>query len=243
MSFFFFCFCFQMRDGGSWSGGLMASASLKSLFQETGLGFMWFWGLWFLFEENNKTNKQKWRRLCWEGKPKCQRQSHGGIPRFGGGSAEAGAWGGWRSESQGWCWKGPLVVVRGVERHGCAVPPPKQHPPTPPHQKTASLSQHDEISGTKSLHRWCHDGVWGGRGGGHPLKVTLGEDLSVWEGCINTLWEGWISRGRLLKFFLLSAAPVHELIHGHCVSVTTRAHLLSVEPPQVVRDEHCLYHH
>lgn len=121
-----------MRDGGSWSGGLMASASLKSLFQETGLGFMWFWGLWFLFEENNKTNKQKWRRLCWEGKPKCQRQSHGGIPRFGGGSAEAGAWGGWRSESQGWCWKGPLVVVRGVERHGCAVPPPKQHPPTPP---------------------------------------------------------------------------------------------------------------
>lgn len=121
-----------MRAGGSWSGGLMASASLKSLFQETGLGFMWFWGLWFLFEENNKTNKQKWRRLCWEGKPKCQRQSHGGIPRFGGGSAEAGAWGGWRSESQGWCWKGPLVVVRGVERHGCAVPPPKQHPPTPP---------------------------------------------------------------------------------------------------------------
>lgn len=131
-------------------------------------------------------------------KAKC----HGGIPRFGGGSAEAGPRGGWRSESQGWCRKGPLVVVRGVERHVCAVPPPKKHPPTyPPHQKKPSLSvsarwdQWNKVS--VQAHRWCHDGV----SGGHPLKVTLGEDLGVWEGCINTLWEGWISRGRLLKMF------------------------------------------
>lgn len=79
--------------------------------------------------------------------------------------------------------KWPLVVARGVEAW-LRFPTPET---TPTPIKTRPLCLGTMRSVEQSLYI---DDLMMESGRGHPFKVTLGEESGVWEGCINTLWEG-----------------------------------------------------
>lgn len=124
-----------------------------------------------VFVENNKRTTT--RCFCWDGKPKCQRQSVMGEFR----GLEAGqqkpvpeADGDLRAKADA---ERGLLLLYEVLRGMAALSRPRKstHPPTyPPHQKkknnkkTASLFQHDEISGTKSQYKHVDDVMMESRG-------------------------------------------------------------------------------